>query len=186
MKKLHLRMFGLLACLFLLASSTLFSACGGGDWENKLKGYVEDSLLTALKTTPAQELIKTFCQKGDLDKKIFSVRSFEGRLCDKKYVKGLDILGGISLFLCWDSNHEDYQDSGCAGKALKEWSLSKSKFDKGQLLTNMKPVLLQYLKEAEDVGGDVVPYYPQVKFVACLFDSSLYGPGAELHNLLCN
>ena len=175
-------LFGL---AFLLFGWMLLPGCGE-NWEEKLKDYVEKSMLTALKTAPAQEVLNTFCRRGDLDKKIFSVRSFDGRLCDKKFVKGLDILGGMSLFLCWDGNNEDYQGSACAEKALAQWKQSKASFSKEKLMEAMKPVMMQYIKETEDAAGGVVPYYPQVKFVACLFDASLFGPGQELHSLLCS
>ncbi len=178
----HKALFGLSSLIFGLM---IFTGCGD-DWEGKLKDYVEKSMLTALKTAPAQEVLNTFCRRGDLDKKIFSVRSFDGRLCDKKYVKGLDILGGMSLFLCWDGNNEDYQGSACAEKALAQWGQSKASFSKEKLAETMKPVLMQYIKETEEVAGGVVPYYPQVKFIACLFDASLFGPGQELHSLLCS
>lgn len=178
----HRALFGFATLVFGLM---MFTGCGE-DWEVKLKDYVEKSMVSALKTAPAQEIVNTFCRRGDLDKKIFSVRSFEGRLCNKQYVKGLDILGGVSLFLCWDGNYEEYQTSSCAEKAMAQWGQKKDSFSKEKLMEAMKPVMLQYLKETEEATGDVVPYYPQVKFVVCLFDASLFGPGEELHSLLCS
>ena len=132
------------------------------------------------------EEVKTFfCRKGKIQSGIYSVRSFSGRLCQDKYVDGLKVLGGAALLICWSSNHENFQESSCAKNALQDFGIKADTFSKQKLVELMKPIVVDYVKKAENAGADKLPYYSGVKTLFCLLPSSLMEPGEDIHQMFC-
>jgi hypothetical protein len=165
-------------CLPVVLSGCVLEA-DPGEEPSEITDAIQDDIvgeLEALGDDVAQ--VQTYlCRRGDASDGIYSLRSFDGRLCDGSYVDGLDVVGGAALLICWDANIEEFQDSGCAENALEEYGLET--YDEGALIDEMIVRIDAYASEAGGTRYDVA------KLLFCTIPSSLLGPGAELHASWC-
>jgi len=157
------------------------------EWTQTLTKNLDEDLSAEMKKTSDPSSMKTLlCRKADLSEKIFSLRSFDGRLCDDRYVSGLKLVGGAALLTCWDDDVESFRDSQCAEKALDAYGASKSSFDKAKVVSQMEAQASEFVKKAEAASGaGALPYYSTAKTVFCLIPTSLLGPGGSVHKIWC-
>lgn len=163
------------------------SSSSDSEWTQTLTKNLDEELSAEMKKTSDPSSMKTLlCRKADVTEKIFSLRSFDGRLCDDRYVSGLKLVGGAALLTCWDEDIESFRDSQCADKALDAYGLSGSSFDKAKVVSQMEAQASGFVKQAEAASGaGSLPYYTAAKTVFCLIPTSLLGPGVSVHKIWC-
>ena len=162
-------------------------ASSDSEWTETLTKNLDEDLSAEMEKTSEPSAIKTLlCRKADLSEKIFSLRSFDGRLCDDRYVSGLKLVGGAALLLCWDDDLESFQDSQCAERALEAYGTSGSSFDKAAVVAQMEAQATEFVKKAEAASGaGSLPYYATTRTIFCKIPPALLGPGVSVHNIWC-
>ncbi|MCA9606327.1 MAG: hypothetical protein KC619_12060 [Myxococcales bacterium] len=157
----------------------LFVMVGCASGEEEIRDAVETHIsgdITAMSGDPAA-LDTYLCRRGDASAGVYSLRSFEGRMCDTQVFPGLDLVGAAALLVCWDANLEGFQTSHCAENALEELGLTT--YDHDAVVDVLIARLDAY---AADAGG---PAYEVAKLLLCAMPSSLFGPAAESHATWC-
>ncbi|MCB9611239.1 MAG: hypothetical protein H6722_02160 [Sandaracinus sp.] len=149
--------------------------------EDELLGEI-DAMLPTDGSPPSESQLASLetylCRRGNLSSGIFSLRSFNGHLCQADYIDGLDLVGGAALLICWEGDHEDFQDSSCAENALDEYGLET--YDRDAIISQMRLRIEAYISRSS--AG---PAYAAARELFCRVPSSLLGPAAELHDLWC-
>lgn len=159
------------------------AACGTTDWTAELESNLDGVLATEIAAIPDASGIQTwFCRRGSASDSVYSVRSFEGRLCDDESVAGLDMLGGAALLICWEPNPEDFRSSGCADRALPAYGMTQASYDRAGVVSQMQLTATEYAAAA---SGTLL-YYEGVRTVFCELDPTLFGDdGVSIHTTWC-
>ena len=147
-----------------------------------IQHHIQDELVGEIDAISADTsaLEMYLCRRGDLGAGVFSLRSFEGRLCESNYVDGLQLVGGAALLICWDGDHEDFQDSHCAENALDEYGLDE--YDRDAVVQQMSAVINELIEQS-GAGGN--PAYATAKLLFCSLPRSLFGSAATVYDLWC-
>ena len=143
----------LLGAVFL--SMGLLAGCA--DWTEDLQQFVDGDLSSALRTAKDSggDVEAIYCRRGSAARGVFSVRSFQGRLCDGTHVDGMEILGGAALLMCWEGNREEFRDSGCAERALEAFEIDAAQFDDDIVADRVVSLIDQYLDNQSPVYSGV-------------------------------
>jgi hypothetical protein len=156
------------------------------EWTDTLTKNLDEELSVEMEKTSDPSALKALlCRKADVTEKVFSLRSFDGRLCEDKYVSGLKLVGGAALLACWEEDLEDFRDSGCADRALEAYGMSKSSYDPSGVVSQMEAQASAFVKKVEAAGAGSLPYYATARTVFCKIPASLLGPGVSVHNIWC-
>ncbi len=149
---------------------------------SSIQRHIQDELVGEIDAmggdTSALEMY--LCRRGDLSDGVFSLRSFEGRLCESNYVDGLQLVGGAALLICWERDHQDFQDSHCAENALDEYGLDEDGRD--AVVEQMSSIVNELIEQSE-VGGN--PAYATARLLFCSLPRALFGSAATVHDLWC-
>ena len=87
---------------------------------------------------------------------------------------------GAALLICWDGDHEDFQDSHCAENALDEYGLDE--YDRDAVVQQMSAVINELIEQS-GAGGN--PAYATAKLLFCSLPRSLFGSAATVYDLWC-
>jgi len=98
-----------IAVVFMLVISTSF----GFFYDNAQAGTLDDAYKVLQTVTDKGK--SYFCRKGDALKGIYSIRSFNGTLCDN-----FDGLAALSQYVCTNPEVEGFKSSQCNEKGLKK------------------------------------------------------------------
>ena len=173
----------LLPLLALFALSPIAACDAEEDPEQEasdIQRHIQDELVGQIDamSTDTSTLAMYLCRRGDLSEGVFSLRSFEGRLCESDYVDGLQLVGGAALLICWEGDYEDFQDSQCAENALDEYDLGG--YDRSAVVQQMSTIISELIEQS-GAGGN--PAYATARLLFCSIPRSMFGSAATVYDL---
>ncbi len=181
-----------LLALLALSSTTFVLGCASADDEpSEIVEFVRDKVIAdVLEIVPADgseptgeqvsSLQRYLCRRPNFAVGVYSLRSFEGHLCQSDYVDGLQMVGGAALLICHEDDYQGFQGSPCAQNALEEYGVDD--FDRDDVVDGMSQ---QAISLSERYATSSNLSYEVARQLFCVLPAAMFGPASSVHDDFC-